>query len=151
WSYTALPDDAARLFRMLALHPGPEFSDAAVAALAGTSVQRTRQMLDVLRGAFMVEQTAHRRYQFHDLLRAYAVDQVNRQESAEERRAVQRRVLTWYLHALDAAQARIEPNELRIPLDPVEDADMTLATFADYDAALTWYEAESANLVTATR
>src|SRR5262249_8046516 len=88
---------------------------------------------------------------FHDLLRAYAVDQVNRQESAEERRAVQRRVLTWYLHALDAAQARIEPNELRIPLDPVEDADMTLATFADYDAALTWYEAESANLVTATR
>jgi hypothetical protein len=35
WSHQALPETAARVFRSLSLHPGPDFSEAAAVALAG--------------------------------------------------------------------------------------------------------------------
>jgi hypothetical protein len=57
WSYRALPPDAARLFRLLGLHPGPEFGLHAAAALAGTGIPRIRQLLDILAGAHLLEQT----------------------------------------------------------------------------------------------
>jgi tetratricopeptide (TPR) repeat protein len=40
WSYLRLPPDVARLFRLLALHPGPEISLAALASLAGEPAER---------------------------------------------------------------------------------------------------------------
>ncbi|MGW3065804.1 NB-ARC domain-containing protein, partial [Streptomyces sp. NPDC001130] len=58
WSYRALPSDAARLFRLLGLHPGPDFSDTAAAALAGVDVRTARRLLDVAAAAHMVDQTA---------------------------------------------------------------------------------------------
>ena len=36
WSYRALPEPAARLFRLLGLHPGNDFGLPAATALAGT-------------------------------------------------------------------------------------------------------------------
>jgi hypothetical protein len=42
WSYRALPSGAARLFRLLGLHPSPEFCSAAAAALAGAATGRVR-------------------------------------------------------------------------------------------------------------
>ncbi|HEX4834058.1 MAG TPA: cytochrome C, partial [Trebonia sp.] len=35
WSYRALPAEAARVFRLLAMHPGPDFGETAATALAG--------------------------------------------------------------------------------------------------------------------
>ncbi|MFI7222430.1 hypothetical protein ACIBO5_04345 [Nonomuraea angiospora] len=40
WSYQSLSTEAARLFRLLALHPGPDVSPGAAAALAGEPVRR---------------------------------------------------------------------------------------------------------------
>lgn len=48
WSYRALSAKAAGLFRLLGLHPGPEFAVGAAAALAGIDVPQARQLLDVL-------------------------------------------------------------------------------------------------------
>src|SRR5256714_9064117 len=75
WSYRALPESAARVFRLLGLHPGPEFSLNAAAALAGATPSETRRALDALLNAHLLEQIGRERYQFHDLLRAYAADQ----------------------------------------------------------------------------
>src|SRR5437868_15263679 len=63
WSYRALPEPAARLFRLLGLHPGPEFGAQSAAALVGCTIGQARQMLDTLVGAYLLEQTAHDRYQ----------------------------------------------------------------------------------------
>lgn len=52
WSYRALPKGAARLFCLLGLHPGSEFSQAAAAALGGNEVVRVRSSLDILAGAY---------------------------------------------------------------------------------------------------
>jgi hypothetical protein len=74
WSYRALPAHSARLFRLLGLHPTGEFSLPVAAALGELPASRTRQLLDDLVGAHLLEQTAPDRFQFHDLLRAYIRD-----------------------------------------------------------------------------
>ncbi|KDN86602.1 ATP-binding protein [Kitasatospora cheerisanensis] len=150
WSYRALPEPAARLFRRLGLHPGPEFGLHAAAALAESTTGRTRQLLDTLVGAHLVEQTAPDRFQFHDLLRAYATDQARHEESPEARQAALRRVLDWYLHTADAAQQWLSPAEARLPLDPPADGVQPLA-FADRNAAADWAERDRANLLHTVR
>ncbi|MFF7242330.1 ATP-binding protein [Embleya sp. NPDC008237] len=150
WSYQALSPAAARLFRLLGLHPGPDFGIGVVSALSGTSIRRSRQLLDVLVGAHLLEQTAPDRFEFHDLLRAYAHDQAQQEETPEVCLAVLRRILDWYLHTADAAQTWLRPTEDHIPLDP-PDADVAPLSFADYDQAVDWAEREQANFAPVVR
>ncbi|GGN96529.1 hypothetical protein GCM10010112_87850 [Actinoplanes lobatus] len=150
WSYRALPEPAARLFRLLGLHPGNEFGLPAAAALAGTDTRSVRRHLDVLVGAHLLEQPAPGRYQFHDLLRAYALDQVRLLEPADIHAEVLHRVLGWYLHTADAAQSRISPFDRYHLTEPVP-PDVHPLAFDDYTTALRWYQTEAANLVGATR
>lgn len=97
WSYRALPDAAARAFRLLGLHPGPQISVGCAAALLGEDTQRTVGLLDVLAGAHLIEQSGPQRYQVHDLLRAYAADQAREIDDAQHRRAALIRMVHWYL------------------------------------------------------
>ncbi|MET9530803.1 tetratricopeptide repeat protein [Streptomyces sp. NPDC006649] len=150
WSYRALSEQTARVFRLLGLHPGPEFSLHAAAALAGLPVARARQLLDDLVGAHLVEQPAPDRYQFHDLLRAYATDQAQHEESADARSAALRRVLEWYLHTADAAQKQIAPAEPRVLLDTAA-PEVRPSAFSDYDEAMDWSEREHANFLPVVR
>ncbi|MEV7868769.1 tetratricopeptide repeat protein [Streptomyces sp. NPDC088124] len=150
WSYRALPDQAARLFRLLGLHPGPEFGLDAAAALAALTAGRTRQLLDSLVGAHLLEQTAPDRYQFHDLLRAYATDQAQHEEAPVEREAAFHRVLDWYLHTADAAQSWISPAAPHLALAAPMEGVRPLG-FPDYDAAVDWAERDHTNMLQAVR
>ncbi|MGK5529483.1 hypothetical protein [Streptomyces sp. URMC 129] len=105
WSYRTLPPPAARLFRRLGLRPGPDFSAPAAAALAGEPPARVRGLLDLLAGAHLIEQTDPERYQFHDLLRAYATAQAHQDETGEDRQAALTRLTRSYLRTADATRA----------------------------------------------
>ncbi|WP_049572863.1 ATP-binding protein [Streptomyces sp. SBT349] len=150
WSYRALSKDAARVFRLLGLHPGPMFGLHAAAALAGAPLRRTRQLLDALVGAHLLEQPAPHHYEFHDLLRAYATAQARIEEPPAERDAALRHVLDWYLHTADAAARRIAPHRDRLPLEEPTEGVAPL-TFADYDQAVDWSEREHHNVLAAVR
>ncbi|MFI0939669.1 ATP-binding protein [Streptomyces sp. NPDC021020] len=141
WSYRALPAPAARLFRLLGIHPGADFGLHSAAVVADLNTGKARQLLDDLVGTHLLEQTAPDRYQFHDLLRAYATDQARSEESPEDRDAALHRLLTWYLHTADAAQGWISPSEDHLRLPPAVGPVAPL-TFADYDAAADWTERE---------
>ncbi|MDX3854444.1 tetratricopeptide repeat protein [Streptomyces sp. AK02-01A] len=143
WSYHALPPHSGRLFRLLGLHPGPEFGLHAAAALADLALGRARQLLDDLVGAHLLEQIGPDRYQFHDLLRAYASDQAHDEEPVEQRKAALRRVLDWYLHTADAAQTWLQPGEDHLSL-PGTTTVLPPPVFSDYDAAADWAERERA-------
>ncbi len=110
WSYRALPQDAARLFRRLGLHPGPEFGTDAAAALLDGSTGQAKRLLDVLVGAHLIDQSAPGRYQLHDLLCAYAADQALHEESAQDRWLAVRSVLGWYARCADSAVRTIFPH-----------------------------------------
>ncbi|MDR7277452.1 ATP-binding protein [Catenuloplanes atrovinosus] len=149
WSYRALDEGAARLFRLLGLHPGAEFGPEAAAALAGVPITTARQRLDLLVGAHLIEQTEADRYQFHDLLRAYAADQCQ-EEPPAERDAALRRVLEWYLHTVDAAERLAGGLDLRVPLDrPAE--PVPAPPFGDRSAAVRWERRERGTLLAAVR
>lgn len=150
WSYRALPSDAAQLFRRLGLHPGQDFSDHAAAVLSGTTTRRVRRLLDTLVGTHMVEQVTPDRYRFHDLLHAYATAQAHCDETSSDCAGTRQRLLAWYLHCADSAQAHIAPHEQRVPLDSL-DPDITPLVFSGYDEAIQWYEAERDNLIAATQ
>lgn len=150
WSYRALSEAAARLFRLLGLHPGPDFGVSAAAALAGITIPEARQQLDVLTGAHVLEQAMHGRFQFHDLLRIYAAQQAALYEDAESRGNALARVLNHYLFTLARAISRIAPLDRTTPL-PEPDPGIVMEEFTDRFAALQWFELEQANLVSAVR
>jgi NB-ARC domain-containing protein/tetratricopeptide repeat protein len=150
WSYRTLPPAAAHIFRLLGLHAGPDISIPVAAVLAGTTPPQARLLLNVLTGVHLLEETGHDRYRFHDLLRVYAAERVATEETDHERDSAVRRLLTWYLHTADAAGRVLTPQWRYVPLDFPEAGFLPLV-FTTYQQALEWCEAESANLVAATR
>src|SRR5262249_51642734 len=70
WSSRALPAPAARMFRLLGLHPGADITVAAAASLAEAPPGQARALLTELSRAHLLAEHAPGRYAFHDLLRA---------------------------------------------------------------------------------
>src|SRR5262249_62061271 len=106
WSYRSLSPDAARLFRLLGLHPGPDLTAPAAASLAGQSRPEARRLLAALTGANLINEHQPGRYAFHDLLRTYAAAQVRAHDGNGERTAPLRRMLEPYLYSR-AARPRV--------------------------------------------
>ncbi|MEE1940185.1 BTAD domain-containing putative transcriptional regulator [Streptomyces sp. TRM 70361] len=147
WSYRALPPDAARLFRLLALHPGPEISVSAAAALAGLEPRRVRAPLAALTDAHLLVQRAPGRYSCHDLLRVYAAELLDGADSGAERRAALRRMFDHYLHTAYGVLALFHPQRDTIELpEPVSGA--VPEVFGGRRQAMAWLEAERQVLVT---
>ncbi|MCD0444989.1 tetratricopeptide repeat protein [Glycomyces sp. A-F 0318] len=150
WSYRALAEGPARLFRLLGLHHGPDVSAAAAASLAAVAPGRARRTLAELARAHLVSEAAPGRYALHDLLRAYAVELAEAVDAPEDRRAAVRRLLDHYVHTGHAANLLVYPGtpEMAIPLgDPAPGA--AVEAFADRDAAMAWFEAEHAAMTAA--
>ena len=72
WSCCLLSADAARLFVLLGLHPGPDISVPAAASLAAVPSARAGALLAELAAAHLLSEHRPGRYTAHDLLRAYA-------------------------------------------------------------------------------
>ncbi|HEX6361004.1 AfsR/SARP family transcriptional regulator [Actinophytocola sp.] len=149
-SYAALPDDARRLFRLLGLVPGTDVTVEAVAALAGIDSATAGDLLTRLAAAHLVDHHADR-YGCHDLLRLYASERGEQEDSAAERDAAVHRLYDWYLRTVDAAATLLYPQSRRLTLPPADGADTAGSAFADNTAALAWLDAERHNLVAAVR
>ena len=146
WSYDQLRPAAAQMFRLLGLHPGPDVSLPAAASLAGISRAEAGAALRELTRSHMAAERLPGRFTFHDLLRAYAVDQAERHDSAADRGAASRRMLDHYLHTAIAASQRFSP--FRSPLRlPAPEPGVQPGEMADKDQAIAWFEAEYAVLL----
>jgi len=113
WSYQYLPVEAARAFRLLGLHPGPDLDPYAAAALTHTSVEQAQHLLDLLTRAHLIGPTSPGRYGMHDLLRAYATHLTTTEDPEEERRAALSRLFDHYLATAAAAMDILVPAERR--------------------------------------
>lgn len=139
-SYQYLSAPAARMFRLLGLHPGPDISAAAAASLAAVPVTTATRLLNELCRAHLISERAADRYTFHDLLRTYAAEQAHQHDSEDERRPALDRMLDHYVHTAHAAALLQEPprdpliltTSARgvVPEDPADDA-AAAAWFAD--------------------
>ncbi|MFD0854509.1 hypothetical protein ACFQ07_19895, partial [Actinomadura adrarensis] len=146
-SYRALDDATARVFRLLGLHPGPEFSLQAAAAVTGLDIRGVRRRLDALVDAHLVQLVARDRYRLHDLLRSYAIERADADETTLETDAAVRRVLAWYLHTVNNGHRIVLPNFHAVPL--VDPPPTDPLVFDDVDTAMQWFETERGNLLAA--
>jgi hypothetical protein len=150
WSYHALSPGAARLFRLLGLPTGPDISLAAAADLAGATQRETRKLLAELTRTHLLEQHKPGRYRFHDLLRAYATECATNDERDEDRQTAIVRLLDHYLQTNRVVEQQLYSYARTFTPEPPA-SDIPGLTFADDEAALSWWEVEWPNLVAATR
>ncbi|MFF4349745.1 BTAD domain-containing putative transcriptional regulator [Streptomyces sp. NPDC001530] len=141
WSTGAVSSEAARLFRLLALHPGPDFSVPATAALAELPVRRARLLLAELADVHLINEHAPGRYAFHDLLRAHAAELVRTHHPEAELQAAVDRLLTHYVHTARAAGLVLAPHCDPMPLEPPP-AGVVGEPLTDDLRALAWLTAE---------
>jgi DNA-binding SARP family transcriptional activator/tetratricopeptide (TPR) repeat protein len=145
YSCEILSPNAARLFRLLGLHPGPDLTAPAAASLVGLPLARVRPLLTEMTRAHLLTEPAPGRYTSHDLLRVYAADQAHRLDSDEQRHAATRRLLDHYLHTAYAGARQLDPHRDPIPLaGPAPGA--VPEPLDDPGQALDWFAAERPNL-----
>jgi NB-ARC domain len=123
-SYEALTPDAKRLFRLLGLSPGSDFSTSEAAALAALPMARVEHVLDALFGANLVEQRAADRFRLHDLIRLFAVELVS-EDDTDTRTVTIHRVLDWYLGSTINATRSVDPHRFEVPRLPLTSGSRT--------------------------
>ena len=118
WSYRNLSQPAARMFRLLGLHPGPDLTVAAAASLAGLPADQANRCLAGLTATHLVAELVPGRFSFHDLLRAYAGEQADACDSSSARNAALGRMLDHYLHTAQAMATLLCPGRDLLTLPP---------------------------------
>jgi DNA-binding SARP family transcriptional activator len=146
WSYRQLGPAAARLFRLLGLAPGTDLGAAAAASLAGKDIACTRQALAELTRAHLLVEVEPGRYGFHDLLRAYALELCEDEDSSQECDAAVRRILDHYLHSAHSGAMVLYPQRDPITVAPAEPGCVP-ETFVARQRVLAWFAAEHAVLL----
>jgi tetratricopeptide (TPR) repeat protein len=146
-SVSSLSEGAGHVFRLLGLHPGPDISASAVAALAGLDMtQADRALCELVDANLLAEPTAGR-YACHDLLRAYAQERAH-ELAPEAAREARERLLGWYVHAASAANHALDYADRRYPPGPSAMPDH-LPEFSGQEQADAWFTAERENIAAA--
>ncbi|MGW7402996.1 tetratricopeptide repeat protein [Streptomyces sp. NPDC054833] len=140
-SYRRLDDGSARLFRLLALAPGPEVGMEALTALGGRTP--APRALDTLVRAHLIEPGLSRgRWRMHDLVRVYGMAKT--QENAEfkdEGQAARARLLGQYHERVLDSHAYLKPMS----------GHTRDGGFRDREQALRWLDTERIGLVAAAQ
>ncbi|MGM1060563.1 BTAD domain-containing putative transcriptional regulator [Saccharothrix sp. Mg75] len=136
-SYRALTPDAARLFRLTGLLPGPDFSVFGAAALLDAPEAVARRLLEDLASAHLVQRVGADRFAVHDLLHDYAADRA--EAACEDLGAARRRLFDWYLRTAVEVGDVLYP-ELGVSGPPRMNPEVARA----------WLTAERASVLAAT-
>ncbi|MCE7006234.1 NB-ARC domain-containing protein [Kibdelosporangium philippinense] len=143
WSYNALRPAEQRVFRLLGVHPGPDVSVEAAAALTGQDRKQIQGDLDALVDFHMVSQPESlTRYRLHDLLRRYAHELA---AEADETPAAERRLFDFYLSSAQNADRLVIPHRMAVDTGPSV-AGVAPIKFTDKETVSRWAHRERANI-----
>ncbi|MER5662817.1 tetratricopeptide repeat protein [Streptomyces mirabilis] len=135
-SYEQLSEAQARMFRLVALNPGPELSTEAAAHVAAADQQYTEQRLQELVRAHLVEAGAvWGRWRVHDLVRVYAGERAGEEPTTADDVT---RLLLYYLERAKRADGYV-----------IDLTEPTPRGYPDRTQALAWLDAERDNLLAA--
>jgi transcriptional regulator with XRE-family HTH domain/tetratricopeptide (TPR) repeat protein len=145
-SYSRLAPEAARMFRLLSLVPGGDFSVAPAAVLAGVPVPEAEDLLEELLEAGLLMTSRQDRYRLHDLLRLYAGSRHRAEDAEEWSDTARSRLRHWLLDTAVLAGRWYEPDHGMPPPDPGR-----LVALDDREQAARWIKAESDTWLAALR
>ena len=150
WSYELLSPPAARLFRLLSLHAGPDISTAAMASLIGAPESSTRRLVtELTRARLLVEGHPHR-FSTHDLIRVYAEELAAETDTEADRVSARTRLFDFYLHTASQANAIMGPYFIPIELAAPEPG-VAPVDLPSKQHAMGWFVAEHQVLSAAVR
>jgi DNA-binding SARP family transcriptional activator/tetratricopeptide (TPR) repeat protein len=141
----------ARAFRLLGLWQGTSIGLPAATALIGEPEDEVADALESLVDVNLLESPAPDRYRFHDLLRVYATERAEAEETEAAQAEAVTRVLTWYLDMAEAAADMISPQRYRVPRAAAAAGGSAPLGFTSREEAMAWYDEERTNIVFATR
>jgi tetratricopeptide (TPR) repeat protein len=141
WSYKVLSPSAARLFRLLGIHPGPDIDRYACGALTG-DMMATSVLLKELVRAHLIAEYLPGRFRFHDLIRAYAGELSG---DDPERTTASESLVAFYLRAAALAHRHIQPHPGYLPQVAASPA-ASLPPINGYSEAMAWFTAEASTL-----
>ncbi|WP_447003217.1 AfsR/SARP family transcriptional regulator [Saccharothrix isguenensis] len=136
-SYAALAPDAARLFRVVGLVPGPDFSVSGAAALLDVPDDVAGGLLEHLASAHLVQRVGADRFSLHDLLHVYAADRA--EAAGDDVEAARQRLFDWYL------RTSVEVGDVLYP-----ELGVSGPPRMSPEVARTWLDAERASVLAAT-
>jgi DNA-binding SARP family transcriptional activator len=155
--YEGLDLPTRRLFRRLGLLAAPDFAAWTGAALLDTTITAAEELIERLVDAQLLETAGYDstgliRYRFHDLVRAFARERADAEETEAERRTAIAGALGCWLALTERAHRELWGGDFAIvhgdarrrhPGPAIE----RLVT----GAPLSWYEAERLNIVAGVR
>lgn len=134
-SYEHLEPSQACLFRLMALHPGPDMGIDAIAAVGGVHETMARRLLRQLRRAHLVQAgSSADRWRMHDLLRLHGAE-----KAADDPGDRDEAIIRLLEHYLDHVRAAYDHTG--------EGATHVNPRFSGRGEALAWLDAEHVNLV----
>jgi tetratricopeptide (TPR) repeat protein len=143
-SYRLLPDDQARMFRLLGLHPGPDFDAAVAASLAGIQPREAEPLLGRLILAHLITENAPGRFGMHDLLRLFARHTTNRTDGRVAAAAAISRLISHFTKLGKLLASSLD-------LRPRPEAADAVGSFPSPRQALAMFEMERPNLLSVLR
>jgi DNA-binding SARP family transcriptional activator len=147
--YGHLSAAQARAFRLLSLAEGPDISLHAAAAVLDLDPYAAEELLEALVDISLIESAAPARYRFHDLLRLYARERAERDETTEERCGALSRLLDFYLASAAGAYELENPGDRILGhLAPTTHPGLVFGT---RDGALEWLFSEAQGLLAAVQ
>jgi tetratricopeptide (TPR) repeat protein len=147
--YRDLPAQARKLYRVLGLHPGPDFGSPVVAAAGQLTPESADDSLEMLAEASLVEDLGQDRYRLHDLIRLHARQTAEREWKPATRERVLSRIAEWYLTgAVAADRAVLGPARWR--LGRLVGTEWTGVAFTAA-SAMDWFSNERMNLLAVLR
>ena len=144
-SYSQLAESDARMFRLLGLHPSPDFDTEAAASIAGIEPDAAELVLDRLALVHLIAEVGEGRFRMHDLLRLFARELCEAKDDEETRDTALERMSGHYLETAQFIAACVDPR-LRPSLEEV--AGRQEASLPTSGQALDLFESAERNLLT---
>ncbi|MFI1094576.1 BTAD domain-containing putative transcriptional regulator [Streptomyces sp. NPDC020917] len=145
--YGQLSAEQARAFRLLSLADGPDISLDAAAAILDRDPYEAEELLEALVDISLIESAAPARYRFHDLLRLYARERAEHDDSPEQCCEALSRLLDFYLSSAACVYALERPGDRA--LGHLAATTHPGLRFAERDEALGWMFSEAQCLLAA--
>jgi tetratricopeptide (TPR) repeat protein len=151
WSYRRLVTGhpaAARAFRLLGIHPGPDFDAPSAAALLGVPSGHAADLIGVLARGHLVEPRPGmpRRFRMHDLLRAYAAELSAACDDGQATEASLTQLARYCTLAAERAARLLAPEADGAP-PAAGPGDADLPGFTGAGPARCWLDAQRPGLV----
>ena len=143
WSYDRLPEPVARAYRLAALHPGPDLSAGALAALLDVGSAEAQRALVALTRLHLVRQSRPGHLMLNRIQRAHARELLGVRADLDQPAAFAR-LAEHYLHsaarAVELASAKRHERPELTPAGP------WTVPLADVEGSRAWLIAERANV-----